>query len=146
MYHLPVYTVKLVRDRTHKSEVKRIRHAADAFQILQDYLDGTDREQFVVLLLDTQNGVRGIHTVTVGTLDASLVHPREVFKPAILASSASIILAHNHPSGEPSPSGEDRAVTKQLRAAGTTLGIAILDHVIVGDERYFSFAEAGLLS
>src|SRR5690606_34740273 len=110
------------------------------------YLDGADREHFVVLLLDTQNQIIGIHTVTVGTLDASLIHPREVFKSAILANAASIILAHNHPSGDPAPSAEDRSVTRLLTEAGVTIGIEVLDHVIVGDGlRYHSFREAGTM-
>lgn len=100
----------------------------------------------MVLLLDTQNQIIGIHTVTIGTLDAALVHPREIFKPAILANAASVILAHNHPSGDPTPSAEDRTVTRQVVAAGTTLGIEVLDHVIVGEpHRYHSFRECGLM-
>ena len=114
-----------------------------AAEVLRQYLDGVDREHFVVLLLDTQNQIIGIHTVTVGTLDASVIHPREA---AILANAASVLLAHNHPSGDPAPSAEDRAVTRQLRSAGSLLGIEVMDHVIVGDgPRYYSFSEAGAL-
>lgn len=145
VYRIPVYSVRLVRDRTDKSPVKKIRTPGDAFLYLRDYFAEADRELFVVLFLDTQNQIRGAHTVTVGTLDASLVHPREVFKAAILASAASIILAHNHPSGDPTPSAEDRAVTATLRRAGELVGITILDHVVIGDGRYLSFSEAGLL-
>src|SRR5690606_10797019 len=101
MYRIPIYQVKLVRDGSQASERKKVDCAATAARLLQQYLDGADREHFVVLLLDTQNQVIGIHTVTVGTLDASLVHPREVFKTAILANAASVLLAHNHPSGDP---------------------------------------------
>ena len=82
--------------------------------------------------------------VTRGTLDASLVHPREVFRPAINDAAASIILVHNHPSGDPTASAEDRAVTSQLKRAGEIVGIEVLDHVIVGENRYVSFAESGL--
>jgi DNA repair protein RadC len=78
-------------------------------------------------------------------LDASVVHPREVFRPAISESAAAIILVHNHPSGDPAPSREDRDVTEQLSAAGRLIGIAVLDHVVVGDGRYVSFVEMGLL-
>jgi DNA repair protein RadC len=83
--------------------------------------------------------------VTRGILDASVVHPREVFRAAITESAAAVILVHNHPSGDPTPSPEDRAVTLQLAAAGRTLGIPVLDHVVVGDGRFVSFVEAGLL-
>lgn len=143
MHHLPIFHCRLVREGSQPSATKRIRCAADANEILQEYLRDQDRENFVVLLLDTQNQVRGIHTVTVGILDASLVHPREVFKPAILASAASLILAHNHPSGDPTPSAEDRSITRQLQAAAVILGFTILDHIIVGDDNsFYSFAES----
>jgi DNA repair protein RadC len=146
MYRIPIYQVKLVRDGSQKAERKKVSTPAVAASVLQQFLDGADREHFVVLLLDTQNQLIGINTVTVGTLDASLVHPREVFKPAILANAASVLLAHNHPSGDPTPSVEDRAVTRQLAAAGATLGIEVLDHVIIGDApRYVSLVEAGLM-
>ena len=78
-----------------------------------------------------------------GTLTASLVHPREVFRDAIRSAAAAIVLVHNHPSGDPSPSAEDRSVTERLRSAGALLGIRVLDHVIVADSGYFSFREAG---
>lgn len=99
MYRIPIYQVRLVRDGSQRAERKKVSHPAVAAEVLRVYLDGVDREHFVVLLLDTQNQIIGIHTVTVGTLDASLIHPREIFKPAILANAASVVLAHNHPSG-----------------------------------------------
>ncbi len=100
----------------------------------------------MVLLLNNKNKIIGIHTVTVGTLDASLTHPREIFKAAFLANAASIVLAHNHPSGDPAPSAEDHTVTRQLRDAGALLGIEVHDHIVLGDApRYYSFAEAGAL-
>jgi DNA repair protein RadC len=146
MYRIPIYQVKLVRDGSQMAERKKVDSPATAANVLHQYLEGADREHFVVLLLDTQNQIIGIHTVTVGTLDASLVHPREIFKPAILANAASVLLAHNHPSGDPTPSAEDRSVTRQMVAAGGVIGIEVLDHVIVGDtSRYTSFRETGLL-
>ena len=106
-----------------------------------------DREHFVVLLLNQKNRVIGVHTVSVGSLTASVVHPRETFKAAILANAAAIICGHNHPSGDCQPSKEDRAITARLVEGGKLLGIAVLDHVIIGDEnKYFSFADEGLLS
>ena len=146
MYRIPIYQVKLVRDGSQKAERKKVSHPAVAAEILREYLDGVDREHFVALLLDTQNQIIGIHTVTVGTLDASLIHPREIYKAAILANAASVVLAHNHPSGDPTPSAEDRAVTRQIRSAGTTIGIEVLDHIIVGDSpQFYSFLESGAL-
>lgn len=94
---------------------------------------GHDQERFVVACLDTKHRVQSVVTITIGTLDASLVHPREVFKPAILEGSGSVILSHNHPSGDPTPSREDQQVTERLTEAGKLLGIEVLDHIIHGD-------------
>lgn len=144
MYRIPIYRVQLVRDGSQKVERKKVSQPAIAAEVLWQFLEGADREHFVVVLLDTQNQIIGIHTVTVGTLDASLVHPREIFKAAILANSAAILLAHNHPSGDPTPSAEDRSVTRLLVDAGVALGIEVLDHLVLGDApRYYSFQEAG---
>src|SRR5205085_7409354 len=111
----------------------------------QEYLADTDREHFVILMLDQKNQVIGINTVSIGSLTASIVHPRECFKPAILSNAASIICGHNHPSGDPQPSREDRALTTRLVEAGRLLGIQVLDHIIVGRDTYMSFADEGLL-
>jgi DNA repair protein RadC len=97
-----------------------------------------------VVLLNQKNEVLESPTVSVGTLSASLVHPREVFKPAVRASAASVILAHNHPSGNTEPSAEDREVTRRISEAARILGIEVLDHVILGDG-YFSMKESSLL-
>ena len=106
-----------------------------------------DREHFVVILLDRKNAPIGINTVSIGSLTASVVHMRETFKAAILANAAAILCGHNHPSGDPEPSREDRALTKRLVDAGKLLGIAVVDHLIVGDGTItsFSFADQGLL-
>ncbi len=101
------------------------------------------QEEFHALLLDAQHRVLRQVQVTRGILDASLIHPREVFKPAIVESAAAVILVHNHPSGDATPSPEDRAVTAQLREAGKTLGIPVLDHVIVAGHSYSSVMEEG---
>lgn len=116
----------------------------DVDGLLRGRIAHLDRENFVVVLLNSKNEVLDIPTVSVGTLSASLVHPREVFKPAIRASAASVILAHNHPSGKVEPSREDREVTRKLVAASEIIGIEVLDHVIVGDG-YFSMKEHGMV-
>ncbi len=102
-------------------------------------------EEFRLLTLDAQNRITRDVLVTRGTLTSSLVHPREVFRPAIAEAAAGVIVVHNHPSGDPTPSAEDRVVTRQLVEAGRLLDLPVYDHVIVGADRYFSFAEAGLL-
>ena len=121
-----------------------ISSPADVERLLRGRIANLDRENFVVVLLNTKNEVIETSTVSVGTLGASLVHPREVFKPAVRASAASVVLAHNHPSGKVEPSREDREVTRRLGEAAGILGIEVLDHVIVGDG-YFSMKEHGML-
>ncbi|CAN5850340.1 DNA repair protein RadC [soil metagenome] len=128
-----------------RPERDRVGVPGDVYQRMRFAMRDLPHEEFHVLLLNTQNHIMRDLQITRGTLDASLVHPREVFRPAIAEAAASIILVHNHPSGDPTPSAEDRAVTRQLRAAGQTIGIEVLDHVIVGEGRYVSFVEAGLL-
>ncbi len=121
-----------------------ISSPADVDRLLRGRIANLDRENFVVVLLNTRNEVIGTPLVSVGTLSASLVHPREVFKPAIRASAASVVLAHNHPSGQVEPSREDREVTGRLEQCAEILGIEVLDHVIVGDG-YYSMKEHGML-
>jgi DNA repair protein RadC len=103
------------------------------------------KEHFVVLYLNTRNQLVHKEAVSIWTLNASLVHPREVFEPALRHSAAGVILAHNHPSGDPSPSEEDRDLTRRLAEAGRLLGIDVLDHVVVADGRHYSFQENGAL-
>src|SRR5947208_15677968 len=142
---VPIYKISLVREGRVACYEQQIRSSANASTILQSYLADVDREHFVVLLLNQKNRVIAIHTVSVGSLSASIVHPRETFKAAILANAAAIICGHQHLSGDPQPSREDRAITQRLVESGKLLGINVLDHVIVGDGRYFSFADEGLL-
>jgi DNA repair protein RadC len=143
---VPIYRVTLVREGRVQCYNQQIRSSADASTLLHTYLADVDREHFVIILLNQKNRVIGINTVSMGSLTASIVHPREVYKSAILANAASIICGHNHPSTDCQPSRVDRALTTRLVEAGKLLGIRILDHVIIGGEgRYFSFADEGLL-
>ena len=121
------------------------RDAGDVatYLIRQGYAD-RDREAFVVLLLDVKHRVIAEEVVTIGILDGALIHPREVFKAAVAGSAAGIIVAHNHPSGDPKPSGQDAEVTRRLRKAGEVLEIPVVDHVIVGSTgAHYSFREGG---
>lgn len=115
-----------------------IRGPADVFRRMGPRLRDLRQEEFHVLLLDTRHRVMHEVLVTRGILDASLIHPREVFRPAVAEGAAGLVLVHNHPSGDPTPSSEDRVVTRQLVEAGRTLGIPVLDHVVVGKGRYHS--------
>lgn len=137
VHEIDVLRVAVIRERTLSIEGdKQIREAADAARIASAYIGDQDREHFIVLLLNTKHHVTGIHTVSIGSLDASIVHPREVFKPAIVGSASAIIVAHNHPSGDPTPSPEDRSVTQRLNEAGKVLGIDVLDHIVVTNEAW----------
>ena len=103
------------------------------------------KEHFKLILLDTRNKIIGISTISIGTLNAGLVHPREIFKEAIIHNSASVVLAHNHPSGDPEPSDEDLTITKRLVKSGKILGIEVIDHIIIGKTNFSSFKERGLI-
>jgi DNA repair protein RadC len=122
-----------------------VRSPRDVYALFAPRLEDLPVEEFHVAVLDSQHRLERDVTVTRGILNSSLVHPREVFREAIAERAAAIILVHNHPSGDPAPSADDRAVTEQLAAAGRLLDIPVHDHVIVGRGRYESFAERGWL-
>ena len=133
-------------NKLHKKGFKqKITNAEDVFNNVSEELTPLKQEHFVALYLDTKNHIIKKHLVSKGTLNSSLVHPREVFNPAVRASANSIILVHNHPSGDPTPSKEDETVTKNLVNAGELLGITVLDHVVIGNEKFVSLREQGLM-
>jgi DNA repair protein RadC len=146
-YTIPGFRIALVREPGVKlAERPQLRDARAAAPMLAQYIGETDREVFAVAFLTVRHRVLGLHTVSVGCLTSSVVHPREVFKPAILAGAAALLLAHNHPSGDPDPSAEDMALTRRLAAAGTILGIEVLDHLVLGEAgRFVSLRERGVL-
>ncbi|MDH3272742.1 MAG: DNA repair protein RadC [Gemmatimonadota bacterium] len=121
-------------------EDQPIRGPMDVFRRMGPRLRDASQEEFHALLLNTRHRVIREVLVTRGILDASLIHPREVFRTAVSEGAANLVLVHNHPSGDPTPSSEDRAVTRQLAAAGRALGIPVLDHVVIGRGRYVSLA------
>lgn len=129
-----------------RSDDDRVTTPRDVYRRFELRLRDLRQEEFHVLLLSTQNAVIRELMVTRGTLDASVVHPREVFAPALAEAAAAVILVHNHPSGDPTPSPADREVTRQLVDAGRVLGIPVRDHVVVGNGRYTSFLDLGLIT
>jgi len=144
-YRLPLLRVQLVREGSLTAETKNITDPKDAVEIFNTLYPDLDRECLVVLLLDMKNNVRGVNTVSIGDLSSAITHPREIFKPAILANAASIFMLHNHPSGDPTPSADDMDVSCRINDAGELLGIELLDHVVVGAEGgYVSLKERGL--
>jgi len=146
-YSIPGFRIALVREPGVKLAGRpQARVPAEAAAMLAQYIGEVDREVFVIAMLTIRHRVIGLHTVSVGCLTSSLVHPREVLKPAILSGSAAFLAAHNHPSGDPEPSAEDIALTRRLAAAGQLLGIELLDHVILGEAgRFVSLRERGVL-
>ncbi|MED4360336.1 RadC family protein [Geobacillus stearothermophilus] len=138
-----IVSLKLVRESSVLYRERQIKSPEDVYKLLKPFLAEADREKFVVVCLDTKNQPTAINVCHVGSLNSSIVHPREVFKSAILSNSASIIVAHNHPSSDPTPSREDIDVTRRLVEAGRIVGIELLDHVIVGEERFVSLKEKG---
>ena len=140
-YTPPRYRVMLVKESGGHAGDVRISDSQKAHRFLAPLFDGLDREHFMVVALDAKHAVIGMNTVSMGSVTMSIVHPREVFKPLILMNASAVLLAHNHPSGDPTPSQEDRALTRRLKDGGELLGIAVLDHVVLGEDRYYSFAD-----
>jgi len=122
-----------------------LHNSENAYRYIRSGLENKDREVLVVILLDIKNVPIGVNLVSIGSLGRSIAQPREVYKAAILASAKSIVLAHNHPSGDPAPSEEDIKTTQQLKQAGDILGVSVLDHIIVGRDCYCSIADQGYL-
>ena len=149
MVRISIVSIKQVRESSKLYDVeKKITYPIDAANIINAVFDleNEDKEKFGILVLDTKNKVNAAHIVSMGSLDSTLVHPREVFKLAILNNASSIICFHNHPSGDPNPSKEDVNVTKRLQAAGKILGIELVDHIIIGaDKRYISLKQETLI-
>lgn len=142
------FDVRVIQEKTARYDIDRkIRGPEDVDRIAREVaeMDSLAEEVFNMITVNTKNEMTGLFTVSKGSLNASVVHPREVFKRALLQNASAIFLLHNHPSGNPKPSREDKAITQRLAEAGVLLGIRVLDHVIIGRDKYFSFQEHGLL-
>lgn len=138
--------IRELTKRRYRGKKPVVIHGPDDVQrVLGKKLMTEKRELFLAVLLNARHEVQSVETISVGSLNASIVHPREVFLPAILGSAASIVLVHNHPSGDPEPSEEDLSITKRLVEVGDLLGIGVLDHVIIGSRGTVSFRSRDLL-
>lgn len=140
------YNVKTNLVIEGQNEYKPLRFTApvDVYKAFKN-LGTSDKERFYSVLLDAKNKVIGVEMVSQGSVDSSPVHPREVYKSALLSSASSVIFVHSHPSGDPDPSESDRKITQQLKEAGELLGIEVLDHVIIGRGEFYSFSDNGEL-
>ena len=145
-YRIPRYKISMIRDGSVCAERRTITRSNDLLPILCKYFAHHDREEMLCVLLDAKHKIIGLHTVSIGSMSYAIVHPRETFKAAIVSNCAAVILAHNHPSGDPTPSQEDRQLTTRLKDCGALLGIPVLDHLVIGDEgHYHSFSDHGQL-
>lgn len=140
---LRVQLATVVREGSSPLAWRPLRGAADVFSAFAQFGVAADRESFFVVLLNCKHRVIGVEEVARGSLTATIVSPREVFKAAVICSAAAIIVLHNHPSGDPAPSPEDFEITRRLREGAELLGMKMLDHVIIGHGRYVSVADAG---
>jgi DNA repair protein RadC len=125
------------------SQPRTVRSGEDVVSLVRAFIGDDPREHFVAVYLDNKHQPIGIHAAHVGTVDSVSCHPREIFAPALHLCATRLVTAHNHPSGDPTPSAEDRAVTKRLRECGELLGIELLDDLVIGTERFYSFASEG---
>ena len=141
----PVYSREVIReDMPAYMATNRFTSPQQVFEMFRDLIFET-KEHFICLHLDGKNRIVCLDRVSVGSLNQSVVHVREVMKSALLSSAAAILLIHNHPTGDPSPSGEDMAITRRLKESGELIGIPVLDHIIIGNGEYVSFVERGLI-
>lgn len=142
---ISIVSLKMVREGSILYNVRKICSPSDAVNLGRTFLEDADREALLVCCLDTKNQPQSLSVVSVGSLNSSIVHPREVFKLAIISNSASIIMFHNHPSGHVEPSDEDITITKRLKECGKLMGIELLDHIIIGSDQYCSLKEKGII-
>lgn len=140
-----IVSLRLVKESSLLYKDRCVRSPEDGYNLLKQFLGDVDREYFIVVCLDTKNQPTAINICHIGSLNASLVHPREVMKPAILSNAASILVGHNHPSGLPEPSQEDIHVTRRLKEAGDMIGIELLDHIVMGDDSFVSLKDKGYI-
>jgi DNA repair protein RadC len=143
----PTYTTMTIKEELpdYLRKNRRITSSREVYQMFK-HLVSNPREVFLCLHLDSKNKIVCVDTVSQGSLNASIVHPREVFSSAILSAAAAIVLIHQHPSGDPEPSREDIELTSRLNDGAKLLGIRVLDHIVIGEDRYISFADRGLLT
>lgn len=142
---IQIVQVKLIREKSMLYKGRKIRSPHDAYELMQEFLGDVDREHFIVMCLDTKNQPTCIQVVHIGSLNASIVHPREVMKSALLSNAASILVGHNHPSNVSTPSPEDIEVTERLKEAGKILGIDLIDHLILCTDNFTSLKEKGYI-
>ena len=136
-----IVSIKMIRESSILYNIRKICEPRDIVDLGKKFLDELDSEELIVACLNAKNEVNSVNVVSVGSLSSSIVHPREVFKTAILSNAASIVMIHNHPSGDVTPSKEDKEITLRIKESGTILEICLLNQIIIGDDKYYSFKE-----
>ncbi len=142
--NISLVRLEMIKDKSVEYENICFRNSRDLADIGFKLLGKADREIFLLICLDTKNRINAVQEVSIGSLSSSIVHPREIYKLAILNNSASVAFLHNHPSGDTEPSRDDVSITRKLIESGNILGIKVLDHVIIGDGAYLSLLEKGV--
>lgn len=146
LHCVPLFRLQVVQEpHSPLYGVPKLMASRDVRNLVKAHFEGRPHEEFLVVFLDAKHRPTGYQVISVGSLTLSIVEPREVFKAAVCMNAAAVLCVHNHPSGDPTPSQEDRALTKRLVESGNLLGIRVLDHVVMGDDRYVSFADEGWL-
>ncbi|MGO1041103.1 JAB domain-containing protein [Clostridioides difficile] len=141
-----IVSIKMIKEKSITYKPRKVSSPKDAYDLFETFMIDSDREKFLVACLNVKNESVNISIVSIGTISSSLIHPREVMKTAILSNSNSIIVAHNHPSGNITPSEEDKNITSRLVNVCDMLGIKLLDHIIIGEEdQFFSFKQNSLI-
>lgn len=140
-----IISLKMVREGSILYDSRKVESPSDAAKLGMKFIDDSDREQVIICCLDTKNQPTSISIVSIGSLNSSIVHPRETFKTAILSNAASVIVFHNHPSGDPTPSNEDVNITHRLKECGEIIGIELIDHIIIGNGNFVSMKDKGIL-
>ena len=138
---IDIVKIKMVKESSVKYENRKIGNPWDAYKIFNDYIDDSNKEMFVLMCLNNKNEPTHISTISIGSVNESIATPAEVFKVALLSNANKIMVCHNHPSGDPQPSESDRNITERLYDSGAIIGIKLLDHIIIGDDVYYSFKE-----
>jgi DNA repair protein RadC len=140
---LRVQMVTIVREGSSPFALRQMQNSANVYAAFRSICERADRESFWSVLLDTKHKIVGVEEVGRGSLSSTIVHPRETFKSAVVVNAAAIVVLHNHPSGDPTPSPEDLSLTRRLREVGELIGIRVLDHIIIGRGRYVSLVDDG---
>jgi DNA repair protein RadC len=142
---LTLVRLQMVREEVEYYGAKKVNNPLDVVEVVRKFIGNADREMFLAIHLATDSRINAVHVISIGSLNQSVVHPRECFKVALLCNAMAVVFAHNHPSGSLKPSAYDKQITTVLKQCGDLLNVKVLDHIIVSDKSYFSFSENSLL-